>query len=79
MGIFSLNIFNVPGMTQSNRILRHLKRYGYISNVDMWNHRIQRGSERIRELKEDGYDITSEHVKGSLWIYHYHGHKHDRK
>lgn len=71
-----MGIFNAP-ISQTGRILKHMQKHGQIRNSDMWNMHIQRGSERIRELKAEGYKITSEHVEGALWVYRYHGHQDD--
>jgi len=65
-------------ISQTGQILKHLKEHGSMSNTDMWNRRIQRGSERIRELKKEGHIIVSNHVKGSLWEYVYMGHVDDK-
>lgn len=61
------------------QILKHLKEHGSMTNTDMWNRRIQRGSERIRELKREGHIIISNHVKGSLWEYIYMGEESETK
>ena len=66
-------------MTQAGIILKHLKEHGSMTNADMWNRRIQRGSERIRELKSEGHIIITNHVKGPLWEYVYKGHPDDKK
>ena len=60
-------------LSQTARILKHLKANGQISNTEMWNMRIQRGSERIRELRAEGHLITSVHDKGPRWVYIYRG------
>lgn len=62
-------------LSQTAIILNYLKKYGSMTNADMWNRRIQRGSERIRELKAEGHIIVTNHVKGSLWEYIYKGHE----
>ena len=64
-------------LSQTARILKLLKANGQISNIDMWNMRIQRGSERIRELKSEGHLISSVHDKGPRWVYYYRGHVDD--
>lgn len=66
-------------VTQTGIILKHLKEHGSMTNADMWNRRIQRGSERIRELKAEGHIIVTNHVKGPLWEYVYMGHPDDKK
>lgn len=62
-------------MTQTGRILKRLKENGKITNVEMWNMRIQRGSERIRELKSEGHIIRSVQLNRTTWVYVYDGHK----
>ena len=48
--------------TQSQRILKELEKGGWMSGRDFLKMFITRGSARIFELKEDGYDIeTSKH------------------
>ena len=64
-------------MSQTAQILKYLKQHGSMTNTDMWNRRIQRGSERIRELKREGHIIITNHVKGALWEYIYKGHEDD--
>lgn len=63
--------------SQAKRILKFLKLKGRITNVEMVRMRILRGSERIRELKKDGYIIVSHHLTGGLWEYVYKGHEDD--
>lgn len=63
--------------SQARRILKFLKLKGRITNVEMVRMRILRGSERIRELKADGYIIVTNHVKGGIWEYVYKGHEDD--
>lgn len=63
--------------SHAKRILKVLKAKGRITNVEMYNMYIHRGSERIRELKADGYRIVSHHVKGPLWEYVFKGHEDD--
>lgn len=63
--------------SQAKQILKVLKSRGKITNVDMFGMYIMRGSERIRELKKDGYRIVSYHVGGTLWEYRYTGHEDD--
>lgn len=60
--------------SQTSMILKQLKEVGHITNVEMWNMNIQRGSERIRELKKEGYLITSARLSGPKWIYVFKGH-----
>lgn len=63
--------------SQCARILKRLQQRGRITNVEMISMRILRGSERIRNLKAEGYVIKSNRVKGGLWEYVYFGHEDD--
>lgn len=63
--------------SQCARILAVLKKHRRITNVQMINMNILRGSERIRELKSEGYIITSERLHGGQWEYRYGGHRDD--
>lgn len=63
--------------SQAKRILRTLKAKGRITNVEIIDMHILRGSERIRELKGDGYRIVTNHIKGGIWEYVYRGHEDD--
>lgn len=52
-------------ITQCDRILRHLRDYGSISQLEAAaEYGIQRLAARIKDLKRRGYKITSETVKG---------------
>mgnify|MGYP003511850019 CR=1 FL=1 len=62
-------------LTQTAKILKRLKENGKITNADLWNMRIQRGSERIRELKSEGHIIKSVQNNKTLWTYVYMGHE----
>ena len=62
-------------LTQTAKILKLLKENGKITNADMWNMRIQRGSERIRELKREGHKIVSVQNNRTLWTYVYMKHE----
>lgn len=62
-------------LTQTAKVLKLLKKNGKITNADMWNMRIQRGSERIRELKSEGHKIVSVQNNKTLWTYVYMGHE----
>ena len=62
-------------LTQTAKILKLLKENGKITNADLWNMRIQRGSERVRELKREGYIIKSVQNSKTLWTYVYMGHE----
>lgn len=66
-------------LSQTGQILKYLKEHGSMTNADMWNRRIQRGSERIRELKKEGYIIVTNHVNGPTWEYIYKGHEDDQE
>lgn len=59
--------------SQCARILRVLKKHRRITNVQMINMRILRGSERIRELRAEGHIITSQRMHGGQWEYRYGG------
>jgi hypothetical protein len=63
--------------SQAQKILKVLKDKGRITNVEIIKMYILRGSERIRELKKDGYRIVTHHVKGGIWEYVYMGHEDD--
>lgn len=63
--------------SQCARILRVLKKHRRITNVQMINMRVLRGSQRIRELKSEGYIITSERLHGGQWEYRFGGHRDD--
>lgn len=69
-----INLPKETKISQTGQILKYLKEHGSMTNTDMWNRRIQRGSERIRELKSEGHIIVSNHVEGPLWEYIYKGH-----
>lgn len=77
MSLLDLVRPNTDKETQAKQILKILRTNGKITNYEMWNMHIQRGSERIRELKADGYRIVSHHVKGPLWEYVFKGHEDD--
>ncbi len=51
-------------MTQKEKVLKHLQKYG---NIDTWTcfkkYRITRLSEYIRELRVEGYNIESHWIK----------------
>lgn len=47
-------------MTQKEMILKHLRRYGKITDVQAFDHyAIRRTSARIHDLREDGHDIKT--------------------
>lgn len=51
--------------TQCDRILRHLKEYGSISDLEAYSeYGIRRLASRIHDLKKKGVDIVSERVNG---------------
>lgn len=50
---------------QRNRVLRHLKDHGGLTQIEaMSEYGIARLAARIQELREDGYEITTERVHG---------------
>ena len=52
-------------ITQCERILRHLRDYGSITSLEaITEYGILRLAARINDLKERGYNITSETVVG---------------
>ncbi|SIS12079.1 helix-turn-helix domain-containing protein [Williamsia sterculiae] len=55
--------------SQVARILRRLKSEGRITNIEMVNLRILRGSERIRDLKREGHAIRSIQLNQTTWVY----------
>lgn len=63
--------------SQCKRILKVLKTKGRVTNIELVNMCILRGSERIRELKGDGYRIVSHRVHGGVWEYIFKGHEDD--
>lgn len=53
------------GMTQSQRILRHLEDYGSITQMDaMKDYGIMRLASRVNDLRKLGHPIVSERVEG---------------
>lgn len=51
--------------TQCERILRHLKEYGSISDLEAYSeYGIRRLASRIHDLKKRGVNIVSERVNG---------------
>lgn len=52
-------------MTQKEKILNHLNRYGKITSWEaIQRYRITRLSEYIRELRVEGHTIESQWIKG---------------
>ena len=52
-------------LTQCERVLRHLEDYGSITSLEaMHEYGIMRLASRISDLKEAGFPITKEMVKG---------------
>lgn len=51
-------------MTQNERILEHLKKYGTITQLQAMNYGIMRLPSRIHELKRAGYNITAKMTDG---------------
>ena len=55
----------MAGMTQSERVLRHLKDYGSITPVDaLRDYDIMRRGARIWDLKRQGHVISTEREEG---------------
>ena len=53
-------------MTQTEKILEHMKTYGSITPVEAYSHyAILRLGARIYDLRREGYHIKSESVKGT--------------
>lgn len=51
-------------MTQNEKILEHLKKYGVITSMEAFQtYQITRLAGRIHELREKGYNITTEKRK----------------
>ena len=52
-------------LTQCERILRHLRDYGYITQLEASSeYGIARLASRINDLKRQGYNISAERGKG---------------
>lgn len=61
--------------SQVGRILKHFKKHGRVTNIELVrDFRILRGSERMRELKAEGYLIRSVKLSSTVWAYIYEGH-----
>ena len=60
--------------SQIARVLKRLQQNGHVTNVELIHMRILRGSERVRELREEGH-----RVKGGLWEYVYMGKRDDEE
>ena len=55
----------VRGMTQCERILRHLEDYGSITSLEaMSEYGIMRLASRVNDLRKRGYPIVTETVTG---------------
>ena len=65
--------------SQIARVLKLLQQNGHVTNVELIHMRILRGSERVRELREEGHRIVSHRVKGGLWEYVYMGKRDDEE
>lgn len=53
------------GMTQNERILRHLTDYGSITSMEaMADYGIMRLASRVNDLRRDGHNIVTEVVTG---------------
>ena len=51
-------------MTQKEQVLNHIRTHGGITDMDAYQLGICRLSARIHELRNDGYSIETEFVKG---------------
>lgn len=60
--------------TKQAQVLRLLKKHKVMSNIDLKDQSCFAYVQRIAELRAEGHLILSEHVKGSLWLFHYLGH-----
>lgn len=57
-------------MSQKERIYNLLKAAGKEGATNIQLNRVAfRYSSRIKELRDDGYQIIRQHVKGSIWRY----------
>lgn len=55
----------MAGMTQNERILRHLEDYGSITQMDaMQDYGIMRLASRVNDLRREGHPIVTEVVEG---------------
>lgn len=61
--------------SQCGRILKRLKQNGSVTNVELNGMGIFRYSARLRDLREDGWIIVSNHVKDGLWTFVFQGHR----
>ena len=51
-------------MTQNQRVLEHLEKYGSLTALEaVHNYGIMRLASRISDLKHQGYNITSDRIK----------------
>lgn len=63
--------------SQCGRLLKHLKKHRRITNRQLINMGIFRGSARIKDLRDEGWLITSNQVHGGLWEFVLTGHQDD--
>lgn len=63
---------------QIKKILRLLKTKGTVTNYEL-NKIAFRYSARIKNLRDEGHRIVSNHVGGSLWTFTYKGHEDDER
>lgn len=61
------------------RLLKHLKKHRRITNRQLINMGIFRGSARIKDLRDEGWLITSNQVHGGLWEFVLVGHRDDEE
>lgn len=55
-------------VTQRDKILELLREKGTVSNYDLNSIAFRYGA-RLQELRDNGYVITSRHIKGSKWTF----------
>lgn len=56
--------------TQHGKIIKHLRQHGQITNAQLVNMYILRGSERMRELRAEGRGISDAYiVQGHIFAY----------
>lgn len=52
-------------ISQSERVLQHMQRYGSITTIKAWNlYGITRLAARIKNLRDAGWDIESDELRG---------------
>ncbi|KUM38984.1 helix-turn-helix domain-containing protein [Arthrobacter sp. EpRS71] len=65
-------------LTQTSRLLKLLKTKGSATNREL-NRICFRYGARIHDLRHEGYEIVSEHIKDGLWRFTYKGHRDDQE